>query len=350
MARHHATRRVGARRRLAPLLFALALGACGAEVAGLGPPVTAPAFETGSLRMADGARLPLREAAPDGPPRAQLLALHGMASHAGFFLAESAPPLVAGGLRVLAYDQRGHGNAPSRGIFAGEAALVSDAIAAIRLLRARDPGLPLFVIGESLGANVALLAADRLRATGETTLVDGWILLVPGLYTLDEMRPGRAGPLRLAIATMPRAGAGSGAPTLGVTDNHESMARAEADPLALRAIRADLVAGVLGMHGTSRATLHRCCAGPTLFLFGAQDGVTEEAATILALRTLPPGSQARTLLYPDGWHVLLRDLQRDTVARDILAFTGNPTAPPPSGTDRTGQAWLAQGRGFGMGR
>jgi alpha-beta hydrolase superfamily lysophospholipase len=331
------------RGRLSGAIMLAALAACGAEVGTLGPSVTTPAITAAGLRMADGTILPLRDARPDTPPRATLLVLHGMASHSGFFLAESAPGLRGGGLEVLAFDQRGHGRAPNRGVWAGEAALVSDAVSAIRLLRARQPDRPFFVLGESLGANVALLAADRLRESGESGLVDGWILLVPGLYTLDDMRPSRAAPLRVTLATMPRIGGGNGSPGLGVSDNHESLARALADPLAIASIRADLVAGVLEMHGATRPDVARCCAGPTLFLFGAKDGVTEDGPTRAALRRLPPARGGRVALYPDGWHVLLRDYQRAVVTRDILAFVTDPVATLPSGAEAVAVTWLADG-------
>ena len=42
----------------------------------------------------------------------------------------------------------------------------------------------------------------------------------------------------------------------------------------------------------------------------------------------PPG---RTLYYEKGWHLLLRDLQAETVWRDAAAFIRDPSAPAPSG-------------------
>lgn len=331
-------------RGFAALAVLLAITGCGPAVAPRAAVVTTPAVIETGLRMADGTVLPLREAPANAPLRATLLVLHGMASHSGYFLTESSDGLRDGGLNVLAFDQRGHGLAPNRGVWAGEAALVSDAVDAIRLLRARHPSSPFFVLGESMGANVALLAADRLRAAGEAGLVDGWILLVPGLYTLDEMRPSRAMPLRMVLATIPWASGGDGTPTLGISDNHDALARSREDRLAISDIRADMVAGVLGLHGVTRPAMARCCAGPTLFLFGARDGLKEETPTRAALSALPPDGGGRVGLYPNGWHVLLRDLQRAVVVQDILAFVDNPSAPLPSGAETFGAAWLARER------
>ncbi|MEI9890035.1 MAG: hypothetical protein WDN45_04775 [Caulobacteraceae bacterium] len=45
----------------------------------------------------------------------------------------------------------------------------------------------------------------------------------------------------------------------------------------------------------------------------------------------PPG---RTLYYEHGWHLLLRDLQAQTVWRDCEAFIRDPGGAMPSGAPR----------------
>ena len=329
---------------LACLLLGMALLAgCSPRVVGLGAPVTTPAIGAGHLRTADGLRLALHEWQPDGPPRAQLLALHGLNDHAANFIAESAPPLRAGGLRLLAYDQRGHAGNPHRGIWAGPEALASDAVAAIRLIRAQRPDVPLFVLGESMGANVALLAAERLQAAGEASLVDGWILLAPGLWRLEEMNAVTAASFRLALLQFPSLGVSSASPAMIATDNQAALDRFAEDPLTVKDTRVDVVAGLLEMNGISKAAVARCCAAPTLFLYGARDNVTEQAPTVATLRRLPAAGGGRVGLYRQGWHILLRDQQRAVVARDILAFTQAPQDTLPSGAEQDGAAWIAKG-------
>jgi alpha-beta hydrolase superfamily lysophospholipase len=48
-------------------------------------------------------------------------------------------------------------------------------------------------------------------------------------------------------------------------------------------------------------------------------------------RRLP--AHVRTAYYPDGYHMLLRDLQSEIVFADILAFLNDPAAQLPSGVD-----------------
>jgi alpha-beta hydrolase superfamily lysophospholipase len=68
---------------------------------------------------------------------------------------------------------------------------------------------------------------------------------------------------------------------------------------------------------------------PTLFMYGAHDQIIPAPAAVsAAARLKAPG---RTLYYPDGWHILLRDLQAQVVWRDTAAFVRDPSAPAPSG-------------------
>ena len=66
---------------------------------------------------------------------------------------------AARGIATFAYDQRGFGRDAERGIWHGEAAMVDDALAALRLLQRRYPGVPVYLLGESMGGAVAALTA-----------------------------------------------------------------------------------------------------------------------------------------------------------------------------------------------
>ena len=72
---------------------------------------------------ADGAELPLRSWLPQaGPPDAVLVALHGFNDYSNFF--DGPGRWLAGrGIASYAYDQRGFGGAPHRGLWAGTEAL-----------------------------------------------------------------------------------------------------------------------------------------------------------------------------------------------------------------------------------
>ena len=62
-------------------------------------------------------------------------------------------------------------------------------------------------------------------------------------------------------------------------------------------------------------------------------------ATAATWRALP--SEPVRAFYPDGYHLLLRDLDRETRLRDIIAWIDGGETPLPSGADRAAEIWLA---------
>src|SRR5205823_9587104 len=91
------------------------------------------------------------------------------------------------GIATYAYDQRGFGAAPGRGLWPGRAALAADASTASQILRRLYPGVPLYLLGDSMGGAVAVVAMTRESGTSVPD-VDGVILTAPevwGRATMD---------------------------------------------------------------------------------------------------------------------------------------------------------------------
>src|SRR5215207_1067412 len=92
-----------------------------------------------------------------GPVRAIIQLAHGMGEHAARY-ARLAAALVARGYVVYANDHRGHGrsagSAQRHGVLgaAGWAGLVEDIGAVSALARSEHPGVPLIVLGHSMGS------------------------------------------------------------------------------------------------------------------------------------------------------------------------------------------------------
>ncbi len=106
--------------RWALLLVAGLAMACSPVVALPGPAVAAPSIAEAGLVARDGAKLPLRIWRPaDGQaPRAILIALHGFNDYRNFF-ATAGGWFAERGIQSYAYDQRGFGAAPNRGLWPG---------------------------------------------------------------------------------------------------------------------------------------------------------------------------------------------------------------------------------------
>jgi fermentation-respiration switch protein FrsA (DUF1100 family) len=102
-----------------------------------------------------------------GASRGVVIQFHGngenMTSH---FL--SAQWLALEGWDVLAFDYRGYGASGGRKSLAGS---VEDGVAALRWARAKAPGRPLVVLGQSLGGALAVAALDQDGGEGVAALV-----------------------------------------------------------------------------------------------------------------------------------------------------------------------------------
>ena len=180
------------------LNLALILAACAPRLQTPGPGPVIPYFDGDRMVMADGDRRPFRQWSPagDGRPRAVVIALHGFGDHDQAFETVGAA-LAARGIAVIAPDQRGFGRSRARGIWPGGRALVADLAAITRLVAARYPGRPIFVLGESMGGAVAMVA----RAEGLP--VAGVILVAPAVWGRAGMPPGRSAPSTLSCAWCP---------------------------------------------------------------------------------------------------------------------------------------------------
>jgi alpha-beta hydrolase superfamily lysophospholipase len=286
----------------------------------------------GTLRAADGLTLPLRAWSPDdrrfpGGPWAVVLALHGFNDYSRAF-AEAGRWLADHGVAVLAYDQRGFGGGPRAGAWAGTAALVGDLRAAAAVLRDRYPGVPLYLLGESMGGAVVMAAL----ADPDPPKVDGAILSAPAVWGRSTL----PWAYRLLLDTLVRVApalrlSGSG---LGVwpSDNQEMLVALASDPLVLKKTRVDAIHGLTGLMDEALA-IGRAGAlpGPVLWLYGARDEIIPPAQTLAAAAPLRPKDDQTFVAYPQGYHMLLRDLQGETVLRDILSWLGDHDAPLPSG-------------------
>ena len=143
---------------LALAALAALAAACAPRLQAVGPPVAAPALDGAALIAADGARLPLRRWLPDGPPQAVVVALHGFNDYSNAF-ADTGATLAARGVAVYAYDQRGFGATARPGLWAGADAMVADLAAMAALARDRHPHVPLYLLGDSMGGAVVMVAA-----------------------------------------------------------------------------------------------------------------------------------------------------------------------------------------------
>lgn len=316
-------------------LGSLTLGGCVAEMAPAGPDVEPPRMDSDVFVMPDGARLPFRAWLPEGEPEVAMLALHGIndSRDAWEF---PAPLLSAHGVALYGPDQRGFGQAPGRGLWPGTRRLVEDAAAMARLVAARHPGVPLVLLGESMGGAVLMvLAASPLAPPGAR-----YVLSAPAVWGRARMNWALQGILWLARHTLPGLVIGPGPLRVTASDNREALIRLSTDPLSLHSSRIDVVAGLVDLMDAALAAAPRQ-PGPALFLYGGHDELVPPAATRATWEALPAGRGIVRSYYPEGYHLLLRDLGRAATLADILSWVAAPARPLPSGGEARAAAWLA---------
>jgi alpha-beta hydrolase superfamily lysophospholipase len=306
-----------------------------AKLAAVGPmsSFSSPQLAADRMIAADGATLPLRSWLPQRPPRAVVLALHGFNDYSNAFAGAGAT-WAKNGIATYAYDQRGFGAAPGRGHWPGIRRLAGDAETAAKLLRQRYPGVPLYLLGESMGGAVAILAASG-RSGAARPDVDGVILVAPAVWGRQTMNVAERIGLWLANL-MPAVQFSPDLIPVRIrpSDNVPMLRAFSADPLVIKDTRADTLKGLVDLMSAALSGAAWFDA-PALLLYGDHDEIVPRVPMARFVDGLPARAQVRQriALYPRGYHMLLRDLDGPLPIEDITAWIADPAAPLPSGAD-----------------
>ena len=285
-----------------------------------------PRLERDVFVSFDGTRLGLSTWEAAGEPSAVIVGVHGMNDYANAFHM-AAPWWASQGVTTIAYDQRGFGRSPGRGIWAGEDLMVEDLRTIVALVRAKYPKAVIAVAGESMGGAVAIQAftSDRPPAA------DRLVLLSPAVWGWSSQPlPYKTALWFTAHVTAskvydpPRWLTNRVSPT----DNREELRAMGRDPLMVWGARSDTLYGLVQLMQRAWDGAEKLTA-PTIYFYGAHDQIIPKAAAFTAAKRLKPG--VRTAYYPDGWHLMTRDLQGPKAWADILSFVKDPAGPLPSG-------------------
>jgi acylglycerol lipase len=285
-----------------------------------------PVMNANYAVMDDGYQLPLTVWRPKGLPQAIILALHGFNDYRNAF-AGLGPSFAANSLITYAYDQRGFGNAAQRGIWPGTEKLVADAEEMVRMICHRHRGLPLFLLGDSMGGAVTINALQDLNGT----CVRGVILVAPAVWGWQTMPVWQRFPLWLGAHVAPGQTVSGKGLDIIASDNIEMLKALGRDPLVIKETRIDTIYGLTNLMESALLASSQL-AIPTLILYGEKDEIIPARPICRMLELLPDqqSSPWRFVLYPDGYHMLMRDLQADVVIADMLTWLHNRDAALPS--------------------
>lgn len=169
--------------------------------------------------------------------------------------------------------------------------------------------MPVHWLGSSMGGAVALVAAQGPVAA------DGLILAAPAVWAPSP-------PLKAAlwlVAHMLPWGSVTGE-GLGImpSDNIEMLRELSRDPLVRKETRFDTLLGLVRLMEKASEAVDRVDR-PMLVLYGAHEEVLAASSVAAFLDRLDAGANPdRTaVIYRDGYHMLLRDLNANLVWRDI---------------------------------
>lgn len=314
---------------LVPIL--LLASACAPNLVDPGPASGTPALHASHFWTRDGIALSYRAWLPEGvPPKAVIVALHGFNDYSAFF-DKPARYLKARGIASYAFDQRGFGANGFRGRWFATARYRMDAGDFSRAVADKYPGVPVYLLGESMGGAVAM----TLMAAGEAPWIKGTILAAPAVWSRGTMPWYQSATLWLAAHTIPAVPLSGRGLKIKPSDNIEMLIQLGRDPLVIKGTRVDAINGLVDLMDEAMAAAARL-DGPTLILYGALDEIIQSGPTRTMLGRLPVADSARRRLavYRDGYHMLLRDLAAETVWNDIAHWLEDPAAALPSGADK----------------
>ena len=251
-----------------------------------------------------GGRLAARTWVGEQPPGHVVLLAHGYGEHVGRY-EHVAAALVADGAVVVGVDHVGHGRSEGERVVVPDFERVVDDLHAVdERARAEHPGLPVVLVGHSMGGLIAARYAQRYGDSLRAVVLSGPLV---GEWT--------AGAQLLALPELPDVPLDS-----GTLSRDPAVGRAyEADPLVwhgpfkrptLEAI-ARAIAAV--QDGPSLGDL------PLLWVHGADDQLVPPAGSRPGVEHLR-GEVFVERLYPGARHEVFNEVDADAVLADVTAF------------------------------
>ncbi len=307
------------------LAFALLMSACTPVMRGPGPAVGAGHLTDNAFVASDGAELKLSRW-PVDHPKAVVIALHGFNDYRRFFTS-TAEFLQQQGIVSYAYDQRGFGESPNIGLWAGSDAYAADLTQFTALIQQRHPGIPVYLLGESMGGAIIIDTMTR----SEKPDVAGIILAAPAVWGRATMPWYQTSLLWTLSHTLPWMTLTGKGLEIMPSDNIEMLRALGRDPLVIKETRVDAIYGLTNLMDSALNAAEKLNA-ETLLLYGEKDEVVPPEPTMQFVQGLLAHTPENKTVayYQNGYHMLLRDLQAPVIWRDVANWI-NKTLPQRAG-------------------
>lgn len=271
----------------------------------------APAPKEETFQSTGGATIFLRSWQPHGTPKAIVVICHGVNAHGGQFI-WAAEQFAARGFAVYALDLRGRGKSSGPRFYVDDIAdYASDVGGTVALAKARQPGLPVFLLGHSAGGVTSAIYTLDNQAELAGFICESFAFRVPAprfalviIKGLSKLFP-KAKVLKLKNKDFSRD------PAWVKQLDEDPLTRNEAQP-------AKTVAALVRADERLEKEFPKITL-PILILHGTADKATVPSGSQFFYDTA--GSKDKTLkLYEGHVHDLLADIGKEGVFADIAGW------------------------------
>jgi alpha-beta hydrolase superfamily lysophospholipase len=268
-------------------------------------------WREGELTGVGGVRLYRQAWVPDGVLRGAVVLAHGLSEHSSRYQ-HVAARLCGGGFAVHAMDQRGHGRSQGPRALVEVDDLIADLDSLVQATAAAHPGVPLFLLGHSVGG---LLAAEY--AIRHQQKLHGLILSAP-LAALEAASPMTRLTARVISAV---------APQLGLVEINSALVSRDpavvqaydSDPLVYRGKLPARTVSQLASAVGSLPERARAITLPVLIMYGSGDHLVPPAGSVMLDAAI--SSQDKTLKVYDGlFHEIFNEPEQAGVLDDLCAW------------------------------
>ncbi|MBT8361691.1 MAG: alpha/beta hydrolase [Desulfobacterales bacterium] len=271
----------------------------------------------------DNTELPLNAWLPAGEIRGVIIALHGFNDYSNF-IKDSVPFFNNHKLAVYSYDQRGFGETLTRGRWSGSQALLYDLTTFIELVKEKHGDTPLYILGDSMGGAVTIIT----MAQEYPPKVSGVILVAPAVWARSEMPFYQRFFLWLSAHTISWMTVSGKALEITPSDNIEMLKELGKDPLVIKETRIEALYGLSNLMDAAYNSAEHLRIN-SLLLYGNNDEIIPKKPVFEFYKRLPASGkkQQQMIVYENGYHMLLRDLQAEVVIEDIVDWIKEQPKP-----------------------
>ncbi|MCW5939829.1 MAG: lysophospholipase [Fimbriimonadaceae bacterium] len=246
---------------------------------------------------------------PDGPARAVVVISHGLNSHSGQYL-WAGSQFASNGFATYALDHRGRGRSEGERFFIQNVSeYVTDLATFIEIAKSENPGLPVFLLGHSMGGVVSCVYCLEHQDRIQGLICESFAYRVPApdaalamLKGLSHVAP-HAHVLSLDMKDFTR--------------DPAALALLEADELTLKESQPSSTVAALVRADERLGKEFGNINLPVFIIHGTADKATRpEGSQEFYDRA---GSSDKTLKFYEGhYHDLLNDFDKDVVMADIV--------------------------------